>query len=407
MRTISLFEDQRLTLEKSIELTAESLRHHGSQYKHWAIAFSGGKDSTATLTVVLHLMSEGRIPRPESLTVLFADTRQELPPLYESAILNLNHARSLGCDVKIVLPAMDKRFWVYILGRGVTSPNSATLRWCTRQIKVDPMMAALAPLRDRLKDGERMLMLTGVRVGESAARDQRISVSCSRDGGECGQGWFQAATAPMTDTLAPILHWRLCHVWDWLQMDAPFHGYPTSAVAIAYGQNASDGEEPIDGRTGCVGCPLVSDGKEDTLTRLTKFPEFAYLSPLERIRPIHREIRKFENRLQKTGFEYRSNGLPVKNPGRKGPLSLNARLKFLDQVIAIQSEINVAAKAQRARPVWLISPKEEARIRELISLKTFPDKWTGDEIAGDILTPQYYSDGSVQLLFDGFYDPSA
>ncbi len=36
--------------------------------------------------------------------------------------------------------------------------------------------------------GENFLMLTGVRIGESAARDQRIALSCTKDGGECGQG---------------------------------------------------------------------------------------------------------------------------------------------------------------------------------------------------------------------------
>jgi hypothetical protein len=38
-------------------------------------------------------------------------------------------------------------------------------------------------------------MLTGVRIGESAARDQRIALSCTKDGGECGQGWFQQTTS--------------------------------------------------------------------------------------------------------------------------------------------------------------------------------------------------------------------
>ncbi|NER82034.1 MAG: FAD synthetase, partial [Leptolyngbya sp. SIO1D8] len=57
----TLFENERLSLEHSIELTAQSLNTYGSDYVHWAIAFSGGKDSSATLSLVLHLTSEGRI----------------------------------------------------------------------------------------------------------------------------------------------------------------------------------------------------------------------------------------------------------------------------------------------------------------------------------------------------------
>jgi DNA sulfur modification protein DndC len=52
MRTESLFERSRLTLEQSIELTAQSLRAYAERYAHWAIAYSGGKDSSALVSVV-------------------------------------------------------------------------------------------------------------------------------------------------------------------------------------------------------------------------------------------------------------------------------------------------------------------------------------------------------------------
>ncbi|UBF28800.1 hypothetical protein K9N68_13700 [Kovacikia minuta CCNUW1] len=61
-RTLSLFEEDRLTLPKSIELSVESLRHYGSFYKHWAIALSGGKDSSATVTLIAHLIETGKFP---------------------------------------------------------------------------------------------------------------------------------------------------------------------------------------------------------------------------------------------------------------------------------------------------------------------------------------------------------
>lgn len=81
------------------------------------------------------------------------------------------------------------------------------------------MLRQLAALRDA--HGEKFLMLTGVRTGESVARDQRIEASCGKNGAECGQGWFQEATPDaVADTLAPILHWRVCHVWDWLMFQA-------------------------------------------------------------------------------------------------------------------------------------------------------------------------------------------
>lgn len=398
MKTLSLFEAERLTMSRAISLTAESLQTYGQHYKHWSIGFSGGKDSTATVTLVMHLIETGQIPKPESLTILYADTRQELPPLHASAMQILKECEARGAKTQIVLPPMDKRFWVYIFGRGVPSPNNGTLRWCTRQIKVDPMMAALDWLRSTLAPDERLLMLTGVRIGESAARDQRIAVSCSKDGGECGQGWFQSMTADRTDTLAPILHFRVCHVWDWLMMEAPLLGFSTDLVAEVYGQSNNDGEEPLNLRTGCIGCPLAT---EDTaLDSLIKNPSYSWLSPLKEIREVHQEIRKFKNRLRKDGTETRKDGSLVANPGRVGPLTLEARERLLGQVLDIQRRVN-----ERRPDIWpefsLINAEEEARIRELIAARTFPDRWTGDEQAGDSLIPHYYSDGTVQpLLFD-------
>jgi DNA sulfur modification protein DndC len=99
-------------------------------------------------------------------------------------------------------------------------------------------------------------MLTGVRVGESAQRDSRIALSCGKNGAECGQGWFQETTpAAVADTLAPLLHWRVCHVWDWLTFMAPTHGLPTALVAQVYG---GDEAEELNARTGCIGCPLAT-----------------------------------------------------------------------------------------------------------------------------------------------------
>lgn len=254
MNQSNLFEDARMKLPEAMELTIASLQTYGTKYRHWTCAFSGGKDSTATVTMVAHLIEQRLIPEPESLTVLYADTRQELPPLHISAMKILEELGERGIQSQVVLPPMDKRYFVYMLGRGVPPPNNNTLRWCTRQIKIDPMIAALRGLRDSI--GEKFLMLTGVRLGESAARDARIAMSCSRDGGECGQGWFQQSTPEaVADTLAPLLHWRVCHVWAWLATQAPAEGFSTRNVALVYG---GDEAEEINARTGCIGCPLAT-----------------------------------------------------------------------------------------------------------------------------------------------------
>lgn len=396
--TMSLWESDRLSLDQSICMTIDSLKYYGNQYKHWAIAYSGGKDSSATLILIAHLLKTGQIDPPETILAIYADTRQELPPLYNAAMKLLAKLKKQGFDTRIVLPELDHRYFVYILGRGVPPPSN-TFRWCTPKLKVMSMERELEVLRR--ERGEKFLMLTGVRIGESAARDQRIAMSCTKDGGECGQGWFQHSSSnAVADTLAPLLHWRVCHVWDWLVQADVELGYPTFDIAEVYGHDPQDdlGEtEPMNARTGCIGCPLVQ--KDSALERVIANPKWAYLAPLQKLRPLYWEIKKPQYRLRKHG-ELRKDGSLAKKQGRLGPLHLEARREILQQILAIQDEVNIAAKAIRQPEVSLINAEELARIHELIEAETWPEKWDGTEHRGDTWLPEILSDGSVQpLLF--------
>lgn len=398
----TLFEgSQRLAYDDAVEFTVASMLEYGPKHEHWAIAWSGGKDSTATLTLIVHLIEARRIAAPKSLTVFYADTRQELPPLYLAArrIMDQLVARGIVCEV--VRAPLDKRFLVYILGRGVPPPNNNTLRWCTRQIKIDPMAAALEARLDQI-DGQ-VLMITGVREGESAMRDGRIRMSCSTNGAECGQGWYQKVLPEATGirgriaTLAPLLHWRVCNVWDWLRIYAPmpeYGGWASAGVADAYG---GDEAEEINARTGCAGCPLAS--KDLALDTILRAPQWSYLAPLKGLKPLYRELREPKYRLKKTGFTETDGTIEIstgKNKQRMGPITLSARKMGLDRVLGIQAEINSAA-VERGRPlIDLIDVEEEARIRELIASNTWPNGWGGDEPTADTPMDAVMPDGSIQ-----------
>jgi DNA sulfur modification protein DndC len=397
---------QRLQMTESIELTIQSLQAYGPDHPDWGIAWSGGKDSSATLTLICWLIASGKIKAPRSLTVFYADTRQELPPLAIAAEQIMDELRERGIRIEVVTAPMDKRFMVYILGRGVPPPNNNTLRWCTRQIKIDPMQAAIEA---RLGDFEgNFLMITGVRQGESAIRDQRIEMSCGKDGAECGQGWYQTVLPNAKGlrgrlaTLAPLLHWRVCHVWEWLKHWAPqeeFGDWSTAMIADAYG---GDEAEEINARTGCIGCPLAQEDK--ALDGVLKVPAWAYLQPLKGIKPLWRELREPQHRLKKAGAERLKDGSIAKNPQRMGPLTFEARLMGLDRILGIQAEINAAARALRRPKISLLNADEEARIRELIALETWPDGWEGDEPSADTVMETVYQNGAVQPLLFGAGD---
>lgn len=377
--------------EEAVELTLQSLRAYWPQHEHFALAWSGGKDSTALLTLVIHLIEIGELPQPEVLYVFYADTRQELPPIQLAAEQIMAKLRMRNwIKLTVVRALIDKRFMVYILGRGVPPPNNNTLRWCTRQIKVEPMAAALEAEICRVAGSA--LMLTGVREGESAVRDGRIAMSCGKDGAECGQGWYQQVLPDAKGirgrlaTLAPLLHWRVCTIWDWLKFYAPqpeFGGWPTAILADAYG---GDDATEINARTGCIACPLAS--RDTALEVIVQMAAWSRLRPLLELKPLYRWMRKPAQRHRKRGLERLKDGRIAKNPQRMGPLTLDARSTALERILDIQ----------RRADVDLINEEEEARIRELIAARTFPDKWDGDEPNATAWLDRINEDGSVEPI---------
>lgn len=378
----TLFDDVRTSLSDSVELTAASLNAFGAAYDHWAIAFSGGKDSATVVSLVCWLLEMGRVAAPKSLTVLMSDTRMELPPLFTTATTVMQEVRDRGHHAEMVWPEMEDRFFVYMLGRGVPPPSN-TFRWCTAQLKIEPMVAALKGLRDQY--GQKFLMLTGVRIGESAARDARIALSCGKNNAECGQGWFQEETPEaVADTLAPILHWRLCQVWDWLTglvPDGMEHGFSTKLIAAVYGQ---DEDLETHARTGCVGCNLAS--RDLALESIIRRPQWAQYAPLLELRPLYAELKKPWRRIRKDGTEARKDGTLVKNPCRMGPLTIEARRWGLARVKDIQSRAGVD----------LINAEEEAKILELLEARTWPRGWDGTETLASVPFDNVNPDGSSQ-----------
>lgn len=387
---LNIMGTSRIDLAECNKLTVESLQAYGPLHDHWAICWSMGKDSTTVLTLIVQLIRSGQIQPPKMLTVLCADTRVELLPLWIAAKAIIGKLTQLGISVKVVMAPLDKRYMVYILGRGCTPPSN-TYRWCTRQIKVDPMKAALAALP--AVPGQKLLVLTGVRQGESAIRDGRIAMSCGKDGAECSQGWyFTGLDGDLYATLAPILHWRVCVVWDWLKIFAPmkdFGEWPTEILADAYG---GDEAEELNARTGCIGCPLAAEDKG--LNATLRMPYWRYLKPLTRLKVLYKEMKRPKYRLRKDG-QVNKDGKLSKKQQRLGPLTLEARLYFLEKILTIQNEVNLAAREQGKPVIDILNEEEEARIRELIALETWPDQWDGSEVAGDVILDKKYSNGVI------------
>ena len=395
-RQKSLFEQLRDSMRDAIETSIASLNAYGSQYDYWCISYSGGKDSSATVSFVRWAIKNGFVKAPKKLYVLYSDTRQELTPLWTTAERFIKELREEGVDARMVAPVIDDRFYVYMFGRGVPPPSN-TFRWCTPQLKIEPIEAALAQVRE--ETGQKFLQLTGVRMGESAARDARIAISCSSKDGECGQGWFQARPSThVADTLAPLLHWRQCYVWDWLYdawtdkyvqrvlgfPEAKGHGYDyLGDIAVAYGND--------EGRTGCIGCNLAS--RDVALENIIKNPEWSHLAPLMGIKPLFKELKQAKNHLRKAEPELKKDGNFGKNGQRLGPLTMEARAYGLERILDIQ----------RRASVDLINADEEARIRQMWADGIYPHGWEGgfdnpNHVRGDVALDAITVVGDSELI---------
>lgn len=384
-----LFGSGRMQMDESIQRTLDGLNAYLPLYETVAVACSGGKDSTTLLTFLVWAILTGRVPAPRRLVVLYADTRMELPPLYQvidGVLEDLEEHRAnlarLGTVliVRRVVAPVERRFFVQMLGRGVPPPHNK-FRWCTPKLKLEPMEAALTDLQALAGSGK-PLLLHGVRVGESAARDARIALSCSRDDSECGQGWYQQVLDEgLADKFGPILHWRVCHVARWLDTWAPmetYGGWNTEPLVRAYG-----GEEELENgaRTGCVGCPLVTEDR--ALARILRQPEWRFLAPLARLKPLYERLRGPSWRLRQPPGELRKDGGLVLKQERLGPLTMEARRAAYVEVIAIQDEVNTLARGW-CRPfrLDLINAEEAAAIQAFWAANEWPDGWTGEEPVG-------------------------
>ncbi len=320
-------------------------------------------DSTALVTWVEWLRRSGQIEVAHPQLVR-SDTTVEDPSLASLAEELTEILEASGWECGLVEPSVHERLYCQILGRGLPPihPGARRMRWCTRATKVDPM-------KRWHKSHSGGVMLTGLRLGESAIRDAKLAkkgIGCSA-GGECG-------IPPTTDsTYSPIVNWKMCNVIDWLNGLAstkvndlmvdilPLTKRLVEIYDVSIGQDGlwEDVEREIStARFGCNGCPAIAAGRfapRSTVKR--NGPD----SPLNEIYDVWYEARLAVNR--------------VVNPesGSRGPIRMHVRRILFDRVMDIQ----------RRSGVTLVTPEDEAFIRLCWANKVYPRGWSAIDEANE------------------------
>jgi DNA sulfur modification protein DndC len=121
-------------------------RNYLNDRRPWVIGYSGGKDSTTLVQIVLESIFElknDKKPVDKQVFVISSDTLVETPLIINQISKTLDGVNEFGIlnelpiTAHIVRPKVDQTFWANIIGRGYPSPNQ-TFRWCTDRMKIDP-----------------------------------------------------------------------------------------------------------------------------------------------------------------------------------------------------------------------------------------------------------------------------
>lgn len=156
-------------------------------YQHdnrpWLIGYSGGKDSTLLVSLVYEAMKRlknmGKALN-KTVYVITSDTMVENPIVKEymhssSNSINISASKEnddLCIKATIIYPEPEQTFWSRIIGLGYPTPEPPGFRWCTDRLKISPMNKFV---NERIKESGEIIILLGVRKGESLTRLKTIT----------------------------------------------------------------------------------------------------------------------------------------------------------------------------------------------------------------------------------------
>lgn len=156
------------------------IQEMGIVYQHdtrpWMIGFSGGKDSTMLVCLVMEMLK--RLPREKrnkTVYIVSSDTMVENPIVRDymhrmSNMINSNCAE-LNIRADIIYPKVEDTFWTKVIGLGYPTPEAPGFRWCTERLKIHPMNAYTL---DTIRNNGEVILLLGVRKAESTYRANNI-----------------------------------------------------------------------------------------------------------------------------------------------------------------------------------------------------------------------------------------
>lgn len=308
----------------------------------WIVAYSGGKDSTLLLQLVLEVMLEQSVKaRKRYVHIVGNDTRVESPLVIEHLFKTMEvfatfiKEFALPVSTHITKPCIDETFWVNVIGRGYIPPTR-NFRWCTDRMKIAPTTSLIKRIT---ASSRRSILLIGTRKSESVSRKRRMESYEKK-----GRRMSPHNQIKSCRVFSPIAELTDDEVWETLMQSTPPWGGDHKNLITLY-RNALGGECPVvmskedipscgstSPRFGCWTCTVVN--KDRSLTGLID-SGFAQFEPLLNFRDWIVKLREDdENRMpirRDGSVRFRADGSRV-----RGPFTMDVRRNILKRLQALQ-----------------------------------------------------------------------
>lgn len=276
------------------------------------IATSTGKDSSVLSSLALLTARKLKEAGQEVPPMMFvsSDTGVEHPQIARQIRADheriRNYAKKHGLNVRTLItrPRIADTFAVRIIGGRALPSFPDGNADCSTLWKVEPNTKALRKARVELRENDRWqepVVMTGVRSGESVARDQRISTRQ-----ETAEGMWRNEEGMLR--CSPILDFTVDDVWEHIgycnagvissfsdfanTMELYRAGGGSSCVVVA-DMKGQTNKKPCSSRFGCWSCQKVKI--DHSMQQMLDYDEkYAYMRPLARLR----------NFMQRTQYDW-------------------------------------------------------------------------------------------------------
>ena len=375
----------------------------------WIIGYSGGKDSTAVLSLVWLAISRlEEAARHKDIHVISTDTLVENPIVASWVTHSLESMTEAASSQKLpfkphrLTPDVKDTFWVNLIGKGYPAPRPK-FRWCTERLKIRPSNTFV---RNMVKASGETILVLGTRKAESAARGSRMK---ELEKSRVRDRLSPNESLPNSLVFSPIEDWTNDDVWLYLmQVENPW-GYDNRMLLNMYRGASADNECPLvvdtstpscgDSRFGCWVCTMVEKDKSMS-AMIQNDQEKEWMRPLMELRdeldiPDDKHLRDFR-RMDGRVQLFHDGSVP-------GPYTKESRENWLFKLLSAQQwvrengpedvrsiELITMEELHEIRRIWLVEKREIEDtlpgIYKLVSGQEFPGAKTHLNVSAELFS---------------------